>query len=437
MKYSWSAGALLAAASSVAVHAVTFEAGNYYADQVQAIAYSNFGTAGSYKKVTTMSNGVCNFGDQPYSGGLAPFDKEISWHFRGPLKLKQFASYSPGSGSSKRSLHPSPHERRHAHQHLHQQVHEARDTQDDIIEEKRGLGDWVTATINGDVVSWKNEYAGGAAPAAATPAPVPASGSVPPASPAGSYSAPAPAASVNTGSGTWGRQAYYNAEQGVADGLVFLNNMGGQGSGVFDMTWGNSLAYAGANAKSGSASPVTLADTLIDDNNEVIIFTDKPCNGDCGAVRDGTVAYHGFSGASKLFLMEFSMPLSGKTGFNADMPAAWILNAEVPRTMQYGDCSCWQSGCGEMDVFEVLNSGNTKAISAWHGLNSKGDSNWFQRPIDKTMKAVVVLDGSSGTVHIVVLPDSTNFDTSLTDSAVTGFINSVTDPKLNIKVALP
>jgi hypothetical protein len=78
MRYSWSAGALLAAASSVAVQATTFEAGNYYSDQVQAIAYSNFGTAGSYKKVTTMSNGVCNFGDQPYSGGLAPFDKEVS-----------------------------------------------------------------------------------------------------------------------------------------------------------------------------------------------------------------------------------------------------------------------------------------------------------------------------------------------------------------------
>lgn len=60
---------------------------------------------------------------------------------------------------------------------------------------------------------------------------------------------------------------------------------------LFSRTWGNSLSYAGANAKTGSASPVTLADTLIDDNNEVIIMTDKPCNGDCGAVRDGTVAY--------------------------------------------------------------------------------------------------------------------------------------------------
>ena len=145
----------------------------------------------------------------------------------------------------------------------------------------------------------------------------------------------------------------------------------------------------------------------------------------------------GFDGSSKLFLLEFSMPSSGKTGFNADMPAAWILNAEVPRTLQYGDCSCWKSGCGEFDVFEVLNSGNQKAISAWHGLRSKGDSNWFHRPIDKTMKAAVILDGTSSTAHIVVLPDDTNFDTSLGDSVVTSFLNSVTDPLQSIKVALP
>lgn len=148
------------------------------------------------------------------------------------MRLKQFASYSAGSGPTKRSLHPSPHERRHAHQHLHQQIHEARD---DHAEEKRAVGDWVIATINGDVVSWKNEYPGGAAPAAPTPPPAAGgAGGAPAPAPAGSYSAPAPAPSVNTGAGTWGRQAYYNAEQGVADGLVFLNNMGGQGSGVFD-----------------------------------------------------------------------------------------------------------------------------------------------------------------------------------------------------------
>ena len=37
------------------------------------------------------------------------------------------------------------------------------------------------------------------------------------------------------------------------------------------------------------------------------------------------------------------MPLSGKTGFNEDMPAIWVLNAQIPLTSQYGtneECSC-------------------------------------------------------------------------------------------------
>lgn len=131
------------------------------------------------------------------------------------------------------------------------------------------------------------------------------------------------------------------------------------------------------------------------------------------------------------------MPLSGKTGFNADMPAVWLLNAEIPRTLQYGDCSCWKSGCGELDVFEILNSGNQKAISAWHGARSKGDSNWFKRPVDKTLKAAILLDGNSGSINIVVLPDSTNFDTSFSDATIAGFINSISDPLKNIKVVLP
>lgn len=34
--------------------------------------------------------------------------------------------------------------------------------------------------------------------------------------------------------GSYQRTAYYNAEQGVAEGLIFMNNHGGQGSGIFD-----------------------------------------------------------------------------------------------------------------------------------------------------------------------------------------------------------
>ena len=96
----------------------------------------------------------------------------------------------------------------------------------------------------------------------------------------------------------------------------------------------------------------------------------RECNNDCGFVRPGSVAYRlspnfcyvfmhtltvvsdGFDGADKVFLMEFSMPMDGTSGFNADMPAIWMLNAQIPRTLQYGNaaCSCWESGCGEFDV---------------------------------------------------------------------------------------
>ncbi|OAX79865.1 hypothetical protein ACJ72_05815, partial [Emergomyces africanus] len=328
----------------------------------------------------------------------------VSWHFRGPLNLKQFAYYSPGSGSApagsrKREVKPSIHERRHhAHQHLHKRANE-----------KRAVGDMVTATINGKVVSWVNQYGGGAAPAAATHA----AGSAP--AGGNTYPSKKPAPIVNPGAGNWGRQGYYNSEAGQADGLTFLNHRGGDKSGVFDYVLGNSLSYASEDGCSGSASPTVLNNKMIPDNQEVIIMTDKPCNGDCGTVRPGTVAYHGFGGDNKIFLAEFSMPATGKTGWNEDMPAAWILNAAIPRTLQYGkpECSCWKSGCGELDVFEVLDAGNTRAKSTLHGNISGGDSHYFERPTSKTIKLAVVFNSAGSAAHIKILDDSFEFKPTL------------------------
>lgn len=136
----------------------------------------------------------------------------------------------------------------------------------------------------------------------------------------------------------------------------------------------------------------------------------------------------GFDGLAKLFLVEFSMPLSGKTGFNADMPAVWVLNAQIPNTLQYGDatCSCWESGCGELDIFEILDSGNTRAKSTWHGSVSGGDSNYFNRPTGSTIKAAIIFDATSSAASIVVLPDNTDFATTLTADQVNGFLNRAT-----------
>lgn len=57
---------------------------------------------------------------------------------------------------------------------------------------------------------------------------------------------------------------------------------------------GNSLSYASTDGCNGAASPMILADKLLPDNKEIVIMTDKPCNGDCGTVRPGTVAYRMF-----------------------------------------------------------------------------------------------------------------------------------------------
>ena len=129
------------------------------------------------------------------------------------------------------------------------------------------------------------------------------------------------------------------------------------------------------------------------------------------------IAIDGFDGDQKIFLLEFAMPYDGQTGFNGDMPSVWALNAQIPRTAQYGpaDCSCWTSGCGEADFFEVLTSGSSMAKSTVHAGVSGGDSDYFDRPTTPVKAAIVMMDS---TMTIKILPDSFNFGSSLTHNQV-------------------
>lgn len=360
------------------------------------------------------------------------------------MHLKQFAFYAPVAGSSKRSLNSFKTRKRHNHEQRHR-----RGTGDWVTATIDGqivswsnhytaqstasnwLGDWITATINGQVQSWPNPYPGQStttsavgSPASSTMNSIVTSSETPSnvAIPATTSNIAVP--SVSAGVRIWGRQAYYDAVSGTADGLVFLNNRGGQGSGTWTQAMGNSLSYASSDCQHGAAGPQVLADTYLPDATEAIIYTDKPCEdseeSSCGYYRNGSVAYHGFDGGSKLFLMEFDMPLSNRTESGTNMPAVWILNAAIPRTQQYGNCSCWP-GCGEWDIFEILDPGNTRAKSAVHSDTCGEDDTYFERPIDKTMKAAVVFDGVNSSGHIIVLPDDTTFDTSFTSDAVANF----------------
>jgi len=201
--------------------------------------------------------------------------------------------------------------------------------------------------------------------------------------------------------------------------------MGGQGSGVFDKCFGNSLSYASSTCKSGSAKPQILADITLKSNTEFVIMTDEKCDGDCGYYRPGIPAYRGFDGKNKVFLFEFSMPADNGFGFNGNMPSIWALNAKIPRTVQYGKCSCWGSGCGEMDLFEVLKDATGYVKSHYHsnqgatGQYSKGGGgspDYFKRPFDKTIKAAAIFR-DNGSIIVRYLPDGCDFGVEL-DSLV-------------------
>ncbi|KAI2630399.1 putative TOS1-like glycosyl hydrolase-domain-containing protein [Hypomontagnella submonticulosa] len=431
MKYST---AIVVAAASVANAGFCNDAfeefGNFFCpNAVKQIKYSGLDIAGKYRAVAQMDNsGTCTFKDKDYSGPIAPFDEDLTLHFRGPLELKSVAVYTPSKG--KRDV-PQVHSKRHGHQHLHKKHHEHAEA------EKRA--DMVTAVIDGVTVSWENNWFGSktAAPEA-TPAPVSAA-SVGKGSPAESPSKSKTSSSkgksspsVSVPAGDFERIAYYNAKDQVADGLVFLGNLGDPAiSGTWDTVWGSSLAYCNEDGTKAAASPTILKEGLIDDSSEIIIASDKECDESCGTVRPGSVAYKGFEGANKVFLAEFTMPLSNKQGWNMDMPAFWMLNGAIPRTGQYSKCSCWagdnsspqQGGCGEADIIEVLRSGDTKAKSTFHFAAGTGDSHYFDRPTDKPMKVAVVFQAASSTASIKVLDDDFDFSTSLTSDQVEDLIN--------------
>ncbi|KAF5101923.1 hypothetical protein D0Z00_000578 [Geotrichum galactomycetum] len=371
--------------------------GNYYCNKVNQVVYENIGFSGSYNEVTNFDTSSCSCSSKPvsFSGSLSPLDQEVSLHFRGPLNLKQFAYYSYNNTKTKRDV-SEEHTvaKRHAH-HAHKR---------DAV--------YVTKVVEAGAAATTSTAAKQAASSAAS------------------------ANKQTTQAGTgWTRQSYYNAASQSSTGLVFLNHMGGTaGSGIWDACFGNSLSYCAADGISGAGSPQILADTVIPSNKEFSIFTSEKCEGDsCGYYRPGSTAYHGFDGNYKAFAFEFSMPSdTGSTAvINGDMPAIWMLNAQIPRTLQYGNgaCSCWSTGCGEFDIFEVLNSGNQFLTSHLHSgqgaaaLSNNGGggtSDYVARPVSGTLKAAVIFADAS--ITLTVLDDKTTFDQFLSDDAMAKWI---------------
>ncbi|KAM3450835.1 hypothetical protein MY3296_005792 [Beauveria thailandica] len=428
MAASMAAASLTQQCSGTAVN----EGGNFFCGAVQHILYQGIGGSGSYEAVKSMSaTGECQKETKTFSGPLAPLDEGLSLHFRGPIHLKEVAVYTLSSKNKQRrqEVADGAAAGKTKRGHGHQQFHEANKNK----KKKSKRTEWITATINGDVVSWEKVYYGPPTPAPPPPAAAP---TVPASAPVANANAgidagvPAPAPAVPAlgaakpaASGKdWDRTSYYNAETQEAENLVFLANYGGQGSGVFDTVWGNSLSFLNANGDGGASSAQVLANVDIPSNKEFAIFSGEPCDDSCGFSRAKDVAYKGFEGTHKIFLFNFKMPMDGNVGFNGDMPAIWALNADIPRSAQYNACSCWPK-CGEFDFFEVLAKGDTKCKSTVHLASGGGSSDYFARPVDAYIKGAVVFDADAG-VSIRVLPADTDFSKGLDDATVQAWVSS-------------
>lgn len=410
--------------SAVSAGSCDYISGNYYCDQTTKVTYEGVGFSGSYKDVTNMdeSSGSCSSSSLSFSGNLSPLDEELSVHFRGPIKLLQFGVYYPTSSTSSKKKRAEEDCEVHAH-HKHKRATAIEiETQTVYVD---GNGELQTAT--GTTTSTS---------AAATTTPAAAAVSVSASvgiSVGGSSSSSSSSSSTSTSTasaaaGDWVRASYYTP--GSANNCTFMNYYGGSGSGVWSSSFGNSLSYANSDASGGSSSAVALEEVTVASDVEFIIFSGSECDGDCGYYRSGIPAYHGFGGQQKILVFEFEMPTaSDSSSNNHDMPAVWLLNAKIPRTLQYGDasCSCWSTGCGELDLFEILSAGSSKMISHLHdgqgnagtSYGGGGSADYFSRPTSGSFKAAVVFDGE----NISILEVDEDFSSSLSSDVVDGWIS--------------
>ncbi|KAL1594721.1 target of Sbf [Nothophoma quercina] len=180
-----------------------------------------------------------------------------------------------------------------------------------------------------------------------------------------------------------------------------------------EVAFGNSLSFVNPAGDKVAPESEPFDGTLDTSEYEIAVFSDKE---------------YGWAGSSKAFFIEFQMDhyqnRGSDYGLISDAPAWWFLNAAIPRILQYGNdrnnipCSCWSTGCGEFDAFEVLGNGDERAKSTMHrqGNLEGGDSNYFKRPVGRMLKFAVVWHFPH--ITAMVLDDDYDFPEFLTEDQV-------------------
>lgn len=235
--------------------------------------------------------------------------------------------------------------------------------------------------------------------------------------------------------GEWSRLAYYDAVEGTADNVTFLANYGHENTCL-----GSAADFVSADGLSKADSSQILDNTTIPSAREFAIASNIECSGtdDCGAYRTDGQAYHGFGGTNKMFLFEFNAPadLTEENKTNKtdgyDMPAIWLLNEHILRTSQYplnGNCSSWNSGSGEFDIFEVMNVTERNhfysTIHDFQGIEDIGTGiqnfAWLERTPNATMKGGVIF-GEDKTIS-VFLSNDTSIDGTIQNSDLKNWVS--------------
>ncbi|KAH6638068.1 putative TOS1-like glycosyl hydrolase-domain-containing protein [Boeremia exigua] len=450
--------------------------------ELQAITYRNISQPGAYNRTTYVdpSTGICGHETvrYPATSSLTPLFGEVSMHLRGPMNISQLAVYQVPSEAfrmRKRSSTPFYNQRRDPERRS-MEVGNTGYTQPHV---KRT---WTTTTKcdSMSTVTSTVTVTDCGTSSSSTPAPLPNTTYVGPPlpclptpniawPPTGTNSSntkctcqntqtvsqhlghehprfasrPTPAqqsepatdvAEVRKRAGAWDRVAYYTSTAPAqATGFSFLANLGDpRQSGTFDYAFGNSLSFVTPAGNKVAPESQPFDGTLDTSEYEIAVFSDKQCDGNCPYSRPNATSHYGWSGSSKAFFIEFQMDhyqnRGSDHGIISDAPAWWFLNAAIPRILQYGSdrnnipCSCWSTGCGEFDAFEVLGNGEERAKSTMHrqGNLEGGDSNYFKRPVGKKLKFAVVWHFPHITAR--VMEDDYEFPDSLAEGQIDALV---------------
>jgi len=232
-----------------------------------------------------------------------------------------------------------------------------------------------------------------------------------------------------TDSKTWSTVSSWTNGVPKPGNLVFMNNMGGGASGTWSICQGASQSYAAGtmDATVATANNQTFG-SFLPPGMGLNIMTATTCDAvPCRGFSRGT-SNHGWSG-SKMFVIEYNMPADS----SSNIPAIWVLNAQVLRSAQYG-CNCrgmgGNGGCGEIDLVEVLDSAPVgqaySEIYSYKGATGTGSNYWINRPYSGRATLIATFDMSTDSITVQQV---TSFDwaNTYTNAQILARINSTVD----------